>query len=281
MSFTAVIPAHNRAALVGRAVASAFAQTEPPAAVIVVDDGSGDTTAEAAQQAGAQVITIPTPGGSGPARNSGVVAATTDWVAFLDSDDEWHPEHLSSLRVIADSNVLVSAAAASTSGTGRGLVSDRPCPVDAPTVFTALNPIVTSGTAVRRDVLLSAGGFRALPRSQDFDCWLRVLERGTGIITGRKTVMYHEHGAQASHDGDLNRRCILGIIADASTRPWCTQEMVDQTLGTFFINDLRTAHRDRNWGRLGRSARAATGYPGAWPWMARTALSRLTVRLHP
>ena len=280
MSFTAVIPAHDRADLVGRAVASALAQTEPPAAVTVVDDGSSDATADAARRAGARVIRIATPGGSGPARNAGVAAATTDWIAFLDSDDEWHPDHLASLRSLAGDHVLVSAPAASTSGTGRGMVSDDPRTVDPATVFAALNPIVTSGTAVRREVFLRAGGFRALPRSQDFDCWLRVLELGTGLITGRETVMYHEHGSQASRDGDLNRRCILGIVADASTRPWCTPVLVDRVLGTFFVNDLRTAHREREWGRLSRSARAATGYPGAWPWMVRAGLFRITARLH-
>ena len=280
MSFTAVIPAHNRADLVGRAVASAFAQTEPPSAVVVVDDGSSDGTVQAALRAGAEVVEISVPGGSGPARNAGVAAAMTDWIAFLDSDDEWRPDHLAALGSCAGEHVLVSAPAASTSGTGRGLVSDQPRTVDPTAVFTALNPIVTSGTAVRREAFLRAGGFRALPRSQDFDCWLRVLELGTGLITGRETVMYHEHGAQASRDGDLNRRCILGIVADASTRPWCTPELVDRVLGSFFVNDLRTAHRARDWGQLGRSARAATGYPGAWPWMVRAGLSRVTARLH-
>ena len=281
MSFTAVIPAHNRAELIGRAIASAWGQSEPPVAVVVVDDGSTDTTGQVARAAGAQVIEIAEPGGSGPARNAGVAAASTEWVAFLDSDDEWRPGHLASLRSLAGGNILVSAPAASTFGAGRGLVSAAPEQVDPPTVFAALNPIVTSGTAVRRDVFLAAGGFRPLPRAQDFDCWLRVLERGPGLITGNQTVMYHEHAGQASRDGDLNRQCILQIVADASTRPWCTPTLTHRVLGTFFVNDLRGGHRERDWPRVVRTARAAAGYPRAWPWIVRSAAARTTDRLRP
>src|SRR3954452_17493718 len=93
-----VIPASRRPDLVRRAVASALAQRPvPPAEVIVVDDASGDDTAEVARQAGATVIVNPEDLGAGATRNAGIEAASRPWIALLDSDDEWLPEHLGRL----------------------------------------------------------------------------------------------------------------------------------------------------------------------------------------
>lgn len=88
-----VIPAYNAERFVGDALASVRAQTAPPAEIIVVDDGSTDGTAAVARAAGATVITQPN-GGVAVARNTGIRAASAEWVALLDADDLWQPEKL-------------------------------------------------------------------------------------------------------------------------------------------------------------------------------------------
>jgi glycosyltransferase involved in cell wall biosynthesis len=80
-----IIPAFNSAATIGAAVASALSITD--ARVIVVDDGSLDDTAELARQAGASVIRQQN-GGASKARARGLLDSSSDFVVFLDADDE-------------------------------------------------------------------------------------------------------------------------------------------------------------------------------------------------
>jgi glycosyltransferase involved in cell wall biosynthesis len=87
-----VIPTYNRAHLVGRAITSALTQIRAGDEVIVVDDGSTDSTIEALRPFRERVRYIKKKnGGAGAARNTGVQHARNPLVAFLDSDDEWMP----------------------------------------------------------------------------------------------------------------------------------------------------------------------------------------------
>ena len=92
---TAVVPTYNRGPLIARALESILGQTRTPDEVVVVDDGSTDDTQERIQAYAGRVryVRQPNAGGSA-ARNRGVEEATHPWVAFLDSDDHWRPEHI-------------------------------------------------------------------------------------------------------------------------------------------------------------------------------------------
>jgi glycosyltransferase involved in cell wall biosynthesis len=90
-----IIPAYNAGKFLSRALESLFAQTRPAQEIIVVDDGSTDNTAEVAQSYGARIKYIhQANAGLSGARNTGIKAACGNWIAFLDADDEWLPEHL-------------------------------------------------------------------------------------------------------------------------------------------------------------------------------------------
>jgi glycosyltransferase involved in cell wall biosynthesis len=94
-SISVVIPTYNRAELLRRAVDSALAQTVAPLEILIVDDGSTDETAATCASWGAPVRYIATPnGGVAKARNVGIGEARGDWIALLDSDDEWVPAKL-------------------------------------------------------------------------------------------------------------------------------------------------------------------------------------------
>src|SRR5258708_596467 len=97
-SVTVIIPAYNAARFVGRAIDSIFNQDRAPSEIIVVNDGSTDDTVSvvSAYEPTVKLITVENVGPTA-ARLAGVTAATSAWLAFCDSDDLWHPDHLSRL----------------------------------------------------------------------------------------------------------------------------------------------------------------------------------------
>ena len=90
-----VIPAFNVGKFIARTLDSVLAQTRAADEIIVVDDGSTDNTAEVVRSYGTKVNFIQQDNaGASTARNTGIKAAQSEWVAFLDGDDEWLPEKL-------------------------------------------------------------------------------------------------------------------------------------------------------------------------------------------
>ena len=94
-----VIPLWNKAPYVGRCLDSVVAQTYRDFEAVVVDDGSTDDGPErVAAYADGRIRLVRQPnGGVAVARNRGVSEARGEWVAFLDADDEWAPDHLATL----------------------------------------------------------------------------------------------------------------------------------------------------------------------------------------
>ena len=90
---TVVIPVCDQAEFVADAVASVLGQAGGPPTVVVVDDGSVDSSGEAARKMAPSARVLRTLGlGPAAARNLGVDATTTPFVAFCDADDLWPPD---------------------------------------------------------------------------------------------------------------------------------------------------------------------------------------------
>jgi GT2 family glycosyltransferase len=92
-----VLPAYNRAATIGRAIASVLAQNLSDLELIVVDDGSADGTVAAVRAIAdprLRLVALEANAGAAAARNRGIAEARAPWVAFQDSDDEWLPAKL-------------------------------------------------------------------------------------------------------------------------------------------------------------------------------------------
>jgi GT2 family glycosyltransferase len=87
-----VIPSYNREQILGRAIESALRQTYTNVQVVVADDGSSDRTRTVAESYGARVTYVHQQNaGVAAARNLGLRHARGEFIAFLDSDDEWRP----------------------------------------------------------------------------------------------------------------------------------------------------------------------------------------------
>ena len=179
VKISVVIPAYNAASFLPRCLKSVFAQTLKPAEVIVVDDGSSDNSAALAEELGAKVIRCQN-GGPAAARNAGIQATSSDWIALLDADDMWAPEKLErQVVLIRPETVMVYSGIRIFDD--NGVRGERPAadPVSVRKMLRFSNPIIPSAALVRRDAVIQNGGFRkdAAP-CEDWEMWVRLQRLG-------------------------------------------------------------------------------------------------------
>lgn len=199
-----VIPTHNRAPVLGRALDSVFRQSSPPDQCLVVDDGSTDGTRDLVRSYPAVTYLSQPHQGVSAARNLGISRADADWIAFLDSDDCWMPDKLESQRraLAGTSHVLCHTDEVWVRNGVRvnpmrkhrkrgGWIYRYCLPLCAISPSTAL---------VRRDVLEATGGFdESLPACEDYDLWLRLCARHPVLFIDRPLVTrYGGHPDQLS-----------------------------------------------------------------------------------
>jgi glycosyltransferase involved in cell wall biosynthesis len=198
-----VISTYNRREACERALRSVLAQTERPLEIIVCDNGSTDDTETRLrewEQREPLVRYLRQPVNSGtPAtsRNAGIEHAQGELIAFLDDDDEWLAGKLAlQLDALMDTDADVVATNALRSG-GRPYFEAAPA-VWRPTRTDLMraNPIITSSVLVRRESLLSTGGFPTDIRArglEDYVAWLDLALTGARfLIIGDTQVRYED-----------------------------------------------------------------------------------------
>ncbi len=204
-----VIPTHNRASVLGRALDSVFNQSSPADQCLVVDDGSTDDTEQVVRAYPGATCLRQDHRGVSAARNLGVRRATHDWVAFLDSDDCWMPDKLERQREALDGTPHVlchtdeiwirrgARVNPKRKHRKRGGWIYRHC-----LPLCAISP---STAIVRRDVLEAAGGFdESLPACEDYDLWLRLCAHHPVLFIDRPLATRyggHEDQLSARHWG--------------------------------------------------------------------------------
>lgn len=200
-----VIPTYNRRDLVLRALASVAEQTRPADQVIVVDDGSSDGTAERieAEFSGVEVHSQDNRGVSS-ARNRGIRAARGEWIALLDSDDEWHPAKLErQLGALATDGRRVSHCEEIWIRDGRRVNAGQRHAKPDGWVYRSCLPLCAispSAAVIHRSVLQTVGLFdEQLPVCEDYDLWLRVAARYPVLLVDEPLVVkYGGHADQLS-----------------------------------------------------------------------------------
>jgi len=95
MNISVVIPSFNRKNTLSRSIDSVLKQTYKPSEIILVDDGSTDGTRGFILSSYPNIKYFFQPKkGVSSARNKGILESSSEWIAFLDSDDEWMPQKL-------------------------------------------------------------------------------------------------------------------------------------------------------------------------------------------
>ena len=235
-----VIPTHNRAHVVARAIRSALAQTVSDLEVLVVDDGSTDNTSEVVKAFGdarLRFLALTRNAGVSCARNRGIQAARGGLVAFLDSDDEWLPGKLERQLARLGDDPRASVVYCGWSRADEPTGHDRPSPGAVYYEGDVLQPLVdgwtpgTSSFVVRRSTLLAIGGFDEELRAwTDYDLWLRLAGAGHHFLAVRERL-------RIKHD------------------------FVGPQLTTDPVARLRAFQRlEQKWGGVIRSLRGAQGF---------------------
>ncbi len=199
-----VIPTYNRVELVGRAVHSVLSQTYSDLEIIIVDDASSDNTQdriEAVQQADCRVryLRHDSNRGAQAARNTGIQAAKGEYVAFLDSDNEWLPRKLE--RQIAlfshETHVLGAVYCGYRKVSSNGRVLNEYVPRHRGSIYRkTLSEWLTdtSTLIVRKDVLVRIHGFDENVRAyQEWDLCIRLARDCEFDFVPECLTLYHEH----------------------------------------------------------------------------------------
>lgn len=207
------IPAYKADPYIAETLNSVRGQTLSDWEIVVTEDGTKDRTEEIVREFSRTVVQPVTYNrheknlGLPSARNTGIAAARGRWVAFLDADDVWEPEHLKSLLACASANgadMAFSGHRFFQQKSRRVVNGDNPAAEhlrDLPNaVYGALFVIRPSAVLIERKALDRFGPVAVdFPHTNDTEYWLRIL-RGGGRIsyTGTATCICRDHEASMS-----------------------------------------------------------------------------------
>jgi glycosyltransferase involved in cell wall biosynthesis len=219
------IPAYNSAAFITETLASVKAQTFTDWEVILTEDGTEDRTEDLVAQF-AKTVTQPVVynrheinRGLPHTRNTGINAARGQWIAFLDADDFWEPDHLESLidqtkkaaydLVFAGSKLFDHE---SRQTVGVRIPSEEHLRTLPYSLFMGWLSVMPSAVLIRRGTFerfgLVSTEFR---RVNDTEYWLRVLRQGGNIgYSGKATCLYRQHA------DSLTRSAATGQFIDSA-----------------------------------------------------------------
>jgi len=181
INISVIIPTFNRKDLVTRAIESVVNQTLQPYELIVIDDGSTDGTSEIIKSEFPQIKYIWQENtGISNARNLGIQNSKGNWIAFLDSDDEWLPKKLeyqfnaiqtnSEFQIFHTNEIWIR--------NGKRVNPKNKHQKYGGHIFEKCLPLCVispSSVLIKKDIFKKYGLFdTALPACEDYDMWLRI-----------------------------------------------------------------------------------------------------------
>ena len=216
MQISALIPVYNGARYLREALDSVRQQTYAVSEILVVDDGSEDSTPEIlAAEPGIRVIHTPHRG-LAAARNTLAREAKSEWIAYLDADDLWHPDKLylqtEYLKAHPDCELVMSGAKTFMSEAA-GELTERQKEMLA-TDYRFLLP----SALMRKSLVERSGGFNEeLPNGEDTDWLIRIAAAGTDIsrTVPEQLYFYRIHSGNMMLGVDMSKGAYFKLIASA------------------------------------------------------------------
>lgn len=207
LSISVVIPTHNRCKGLSAALRSVAHQTVWPSEVIVVDDGSQPEVSEEVfigfpNAIHCILLRNNVPAGGNNARNRGVLAASSEYIAFLDDDDLFKPTKIEEVKRAILSNkkadIIYHSAHIHMVNEGVSYYSKPKAFKEEDDIFRQLlvqnviggTPMVT----IRRESLIGVGLFdEEMPALQDYELWLRMAKAGAKFLYLDKPLTDYRH----------------------------------------------------------------------------------------
>ncbi len=206
MKISVIIPTYNRTQVLGRAVQSVLNQTLPAHEIIVVDDGSSDNTPVLMAESFPQCIYLQQPNrGVSAARNRGIELATGDWLAFLDSDDEWLSGKLEAQRDMLKRHpdIKICHTEEIWIRNGKRVNQMNKHAKSGGNIFQKCLPLCVispSSVIIHRSLFEQVGNFdEQLPACEDYDLWLRICaNHPVAFVEQPQIKKYGGHADQLS-----------------------------------------------------------------------------------
>ena len=229
---TAILPTWNRAEWLEKSIQSVLDQTFGDFELVVVDDASTDSTAEIIERYSGKIRTIVFSENRGvsAARNAAIKNSDSEWIAFLDSDDFWHPDKLQ--KQIAQTKMRPACPLHFTDEiwirNGVRVNPKKKHQKKEGWIFQpslALCLMAPSTVILRRELYEVHGLFdESLPVCEDYDLWLRLTAQHPVALLDEKLMTRHGgHADQLSRsDWGIDRyrvQSIQKILKTESLRP--------------------------------------------------------------
>jgi len=207
-----IIPTRNRETLVSAAINSVLDQTQQNFELIVVDDGSTDSTQDVLHAYGDRITCLRFEhAGPSAARNHGIAAAQADLIAFLDSDDRWMPHKLERQLAYCSSNsdVMISQTREVWIRNGVRVNARTKHRMHSGWIYERCLPLCIvspSSVMIHRKVFNHVGLFdESMLACEDYDLWLRIAPHyPIHLIDEELIIKYGGHADQQS-------RCIPAL----------------------------------------------------------------------
>ena len=304
-----IIPAYQAAGRIRETLDSVFAQTYPNVEVVLVNDGSPDTEGleEAIRSYGERLIYIRQENrGPSGARNTAIRAARGKYIACLDSDDIYLPEHLASLVSLLEKSgldLVYSDSYDMRDGAQIGRSFEwqpQSPPVTFEKLLTEECAITTSAVVASRKAMIDAGLFdERYRRCEDFDLWLRMSFRGAKMDLLRQVGIEHRLLADGlSADRFLLKQAlievykkVLATLPVSAKQKKTIQELIARTEGLCQMDLVKRYLREGHYpeARLAagkaaallqdRKSRRVALAVGIAPWAVRRFLRMQETRL--
>ncbi|MHC9543672.1 MAG: glycosyltransferase family 2 protein [Vulcanimicrobiota bacterium] len=220
-----VIPTYNIENYIRNTLMSVMNQTVLPHEVIVIDDGSTDSTPdiirEMEKEALPSLLRLIRQNNSGPgaARNKVIIESTGKWIAFLDGDDQWLDCKLEKICNAIEANPPVNIVTHDRYDIDLDGVShkrehhkkyNKKLPL-FPQLYRR-NFLTTSSMVIKKQILLNKSCFdSSIPAGQDYDLWLKVAKFGNLVFLSEPLTQYTIRTKSISSDLMRRYHCLLGI----------------------------------------------------------------------
>lgn len=261
-TISAIIPTYNSAIFLPQAISSIRRQSRPVNEIIVVDDGSTDNTAEIVSGLGKDIKYLRQQNaGPAAARNHGIAAANSQYIAFLDADDQWTEQKTERQMAVMEKQpdvALIASDMAEIGAHNEVLVHSvlrkhalydffhdlggAPVP-QALAMLVRKNFIPTGTVIVKKSVLTETGGFNLNIRyGEDLELWARIAARHPLVCLSEVHLLRRQHETNTTKSIEPMLHDLVKVMV--SIRSWGKETLRNEGVNA----DSLVAHA---WADLG------------------------------